>query len=500
MELQQQQGGQQYAYGGKLYLTGGELMKALGFDIIDENSPITLEDLGISRWEQQIDTSKIDKKARQKIYSKVTNPKVKKLIEDGYDPLDVPKNSDRWFEPTGDNHTYWGDAGKYKTEGYTRDELSRFINNYPYINYVLDYLDREGYNWEKNLSREELQKIINTNSDWRKTDRYLDESRQNRIDYITRRANIGNRREDDPFLVHWKKYGEFKPSADGGLEFILDSNKAEDFDKDFYASRHDGLLGDMFDVRIPAESVPINYELDENGNPTGKILLNTTGYVQDGDPYSFYTKGDEPFAPYTNKVVKYWKAASNTNNNADKDSESVNLQTIINHKPDYLGYMFGALPGLTGLGMMLAQGKPDTSGLETIANAYASRGAHTVAPHLTHGLIKPAIIDPRVTYNSMNAQRLGTNRLLANTGATPSKAASILANDMNYQNQMGQAFLRDWLANREQEQKAAQFNRETATTNANILNQTDQFNANMLANAAERSAQLRYNAAKEKLD
>lgn len=65
---------------------------------------------------------------------------------------------------------------------------------------------------------------------------------------------------------------------------------------------------------------------------------------------------------------------------------------------------------------------------------------------------------------------------------------------------MGQNDLRDWLANREQEQKAAQFNRETATTNANILNATDQFNAQMLANRAEKSAQLRYNAAKEKLD
>ena len=34
--------------------------------------------------------------------------------------------------------------------------------------------------------------------------------------------------------------------------------------------------------------------------------------------------------------------------------------------------MLGALPGLTGLGMMLAQGKPDMSGIEAAANAYAS--------------------------------------------------------------------------------------------------------------------------------
>lgn len=56
------------------------------------------------------------------------------------------------------------------------------------------------------------------------------------------------------------------------------------------------------------------------------------------------------------------------------------------------------------------------------------------------------------------------------------------------------------MANRQQEQTAAQFNENVARANAQFLNQTDQFNAQMLANAGERSAQLRYNAEKEKLD
>ena len=111
--------------------------------------------------------------------------------------------------------------------------------------------------------------------------------------------------------------------------------------------------------------------------------------------------------------------------------------------------MLGALPGLTGLGMMFAQGRPDMSGIEAAANAYANSFGTMAPVHLTHGYMRPAIIDPRVTHNTLTAARLGTNRMLRNTGSAPSQAASILANDTNYQQQTGQNDLRDWMANRE---------------------------------------------------
>jgi hypothetical protein len=88
----------------------------------------------------------------------------------------------------------------------------------------------------------------------------------------------------------------------------------------------------------------------------------------------------------------------------------------------------------------------------------------------------------------MNQSRLGTNRLLMNTGASPSRGATILANDANSINQLGQAMIENWKANRAQEQAAAGFNRETATTNANILNQVDQFNAQTRASLANTAA------------
>jgi hypothetical protein len=99
----------------------------------------------------------------------------------------------------------------------------------------------------------------------------------------------------------------------------------------------------------------------------------------------------------------------------------------------------------------------------------------------------------------MNASRLAANRRLENINPGPSRGAAVMANDIAYQQQMGQNDLRDLQANEAQRQAAAQFNRDTATTNANILNNTDQFNAQMLANAADRSAQMHYKAASDKL-
>lgn len=157
------------------------------------------------------------------------------------------------------------------------------------------------------------------------------------------------------------------------------------------------------------------------------------------------------------------------------------------------------MPGLTGLGMMLGRGAPDMSGLDAAVAAYERNTGTMVAPHLTHGLIRPAIIDPRITRNSMNQSRLGTNRLLMNTGASPSRGATILANDANSINQLGQAMIENWKANRAQEQAAAAFNRETNTTNANILNQVDQFNAQTQSALARDAAQLRYRAASDKI-
>lgn len=195
----------------------------------------------------------------------------------------------------------------------------------------------------------------------------------------------------------------------------------------------------------------------------------------------------------------YYQAGAGTTASADDTDESNYLTVGWKPKIDYTGLALGVAPGLTGLAMQLGRGAPDMSELDKAVAAYERNTGTMIAPHLTHGLIRPAIIDPRVTENSLNARRLGTNRLLMNTGSTPSRGATILANDANTIGQLGQAMINNWRENRQQEQAAAAFNKETNTTNANILNQVDQFNAQTQSALARDAAQLRYNVAKDKI-
>jgi hypothetical protein len=177
-ELQQQSNGQQYACGGKLYMTGGELMQALGFPEFDENNPpITLKELGITNWwHDQINPENVN---TAKIFAKVTNPRIKHLIARGYNPLDVPKNTDRWFEADNGKKYNWGDASRFK-EGYTKQDLEDMAPYLPYLSDIITALDEKEYDWSNKLSREDLMKYIERNPQWRKTNAYLRENRANR--------------------------------------------------------------------------------------------------------------------------------------------------------------------------------------------------------------------------------------------------------------------------------------------------------------------------------
>ena len=237
---------------------------------------------------------------------------------------------------------------------------------------------------------------------------------------------------------------------------------------------------------------------DDKGN-----YVQMTG-IADGDKDKYIAINKDPYKVTiggNNYNDYYYRLKTDVDNAATAADEESNYLTVgWKPKTDWKDYMYGALPGLTGLGMMLGRGAPDMSGLDAAVAAYERNTGTMIAPHLTHGLIRPAIIDPRVTENNLNARRLGTNRLLMNTGASPSRGATILANDANTIGQLGQAMINNWKENRAQEQAAAAFNRETATTNANILNQVDQFNARTKADMASTLAQLKYNAAKENID
>jgi len=188
---------------------------------------------------------------------------------------------------------------------------------------------------------------------------------------------------------------------------------------------------------------------DSDGNyslMTGKPE-DTNKYVAiNTDPYRV-TVGDNNYNDYYYRLKTDAEQASDASGSA---ADGSNYLTVgWKPKNDWKDYLYGALPGLTGLGMMLGRGAPDMSGLDAAVAAYERNTGTMVAPHLTHGLIRPAIIDPRVTENNLNARRLGTNRLLMNTGSTPSRGATILANDANTIGQLGQAMINNWRENRQ---------------------------------------------------
>lgn len=100
-ELQQQQGGQ-YACGGKLYLTGGELAKMLGFSNTAD-APFTTEDLGIKNWYDEIPEN-FD---FAPIYKKLNDPTIDLLVSQGWTPFGRREEIGDWYEPTNGSDFDW---------------------------------------------------------------------------------------------------------------------------------------------------------------------------------------------------------------------------------------------------------------------------------------------------------------------------------------------------------------------------------------------------------
>ena len=291
---------------------------------------------------------------------------------------------------------------------------------------------------------------------------------------------------------------DFK-KTDNGYSVQRKKGVTDEREKQWWdAVTSDYKYGDMYNT--PDGPLSRDVYIDQD---TGDIMYSKPGsdWTQVGNPYSSFINGTDDKDPgYNQNIYFYKRNGSATSDSSDNTTDESNYLTV-GWKPkiDYTGLALGVAPGLTGLAMQLGRGAPDMSELDKAVAAYERNTGTMVAPHLTHGLIRPAIIDPRVTENSLNARRLGTNRLLMNTGSTPSRGATILANDANTIGQLGQAMINNWRENRQQEQAAAAFNRETNTTNANILNQVDQFNAQTQSALARDAAQLRYNVAKDKI-
>ena len=113
MELQQQGNGQ-YAYGGKLYLTGGDLMGMFGLNTDSEITKAgwTPEMFGISSWYDEIPQTVVDEWVSKGSFpwssdgkqteKWIPNQNIRRAIERGYNPFIPQRTQDQyeWHKPS----------------------------------------------------------------------------------------------------------------------------------------------------------------------------------------------------------------------------------------------------------------------------------------------------------------------------------------------------------------------------------------------------------------
>ena len=77
-------------------------------------------------------------------------------------------------------------------------------------------------------------------------------------------------------------------------------------------------------------------------------------------------------------------------------------------------------------------------------------------------------LDQNMVANAISAQNNATNRVLRNTGLGPSIAASVLAADNNYTNNLGQGFIQAWDANNQRRNQVIAANNQAEAQRANF--------------------------------
>lgn len=233
-------------------------------------------------------------------------------------------------------------------------------------------------------------------------------------------------------------------------------------------------------------------------NPnTGKYeeLLDTTGYVMDGDALS-YTDTDDAYT-----TLNYMKKAENVT--AAGDATDPTKKPIVDRKIPYKDERLrkvGHLGPALGWGFWAAGvGKPDFSGLDASMN-YA-RNANGRA---SYGLIGNYIhLDPMDIWeqqNRMDANTNAVNRAIMNTGSTAGgKMAGLIGNV--YNSYLGSADLNKKALeyNNTNDLKEGEYNRGTNIANVEAKNKTSQVNAELASRGTQFQANLAADIARQKM-
>lgn len=177
-----------------------------------------------------------------------------------------------------------------------------------------------------------------------------------------------------------------------------------------------------------------------------------------------------------------------------KDDNERNIEPVLKKEwPRYAG-IFG--PSI-GLGMqMLGIGKPKFGDIDA-AIELAKREPTLANYERVNDYLRYRPLDTWFGQNNLIAQAESARRALTNS-SSPSRAAGILASNLNTQIASGNLFRQAQEYNDAQREKVAQFNRGTNIQNANAYNQNQQFNASTMNQNRLSAAQMALHGAQAK--
>lgn len=173
------------------------------------------------------------------------------------------------------------------------------------------------------------------------------------------------------------------------------------------------------------------------------------------------------------------------------DSESTPYLKAL---PTGLQYMSAVGPGIATLMQLSGIGRPSrnaySSALSTLNNA-AMADYKPIGNYLTY---RP--MDIWAEQNRLDANNRAAARSLVNNNApVGAKAATLLANNYNYQLGLGELAAKARQYNDSQRQAVAEFNKDTDKTNASAYNSVSQYNAGQRNNLNNERADLAYKIA-----
>ena len=439
---------------------------------------------------------------------RLTSPEHKAMLSLGWNPTAALLNR-RWYE--GDNGNNVGWTQSYGKKALNAEEFKDYANRYKNtLGWAVENDLIKAPEGNGTISIADITKAMREAPDWKKTDEWLYSSPANMASYLGMARGL-NPDDDTKFINKWSPYGSFTKGTDGNWTYNLrgDLTDAEkqSFTDLFKKARTDNMVGVMYNNFHDPDTVTNRYVLDENGTPVLLTGDDLSGYEQLGT----YSWGDAANNVNNNAILYRAKGtgtnggpgtAGNAGNGTGSGSTREDREVTPNYKNDKLRYA-GLFGPAVGLGMqMMDIGRPDTSGLQGVVDAYSRQGAVLADYKPIGNYLRYQPLDRMYYANQMQANARATDRALmnssgANTGAA---AAGLLANSYNSQIGLGNLYRQAEEYNDNLKKQVAEFNRGTDQFNSEAYNRTSLQNAETRNRNRQMNAQLGMQAAQAKMD